>query len=276
MSQTITITYRPLVKGDNYHSKTLSVTPDELYGINLMTKALSTDISIITDEPATDRSGTIYSAYFVNDKVSFDSIEVIQGALQVSLLFGIDPGTVITNITHSGKPTHIDFGKYFRIISLPNPSWNADGTVIGLSRIEPFLGPELFNSLQSSLTQCFPNVDIGVKVPSELFFITTDEGLTNVASSCIVDSYLPKNLEHYHGAYFISNVCTSPKYRGQGLSKSLLICMMNTLMNRGVDRFMLEVDVTNDVAYTLYLSLGFRKVDSVSDGDKTYDVLLFS
>lgn len=293
--EVITINYRPLIKGNQFHIRTIHVTTDELYGIILMAHAfreMSTsqiyDISIqfangeYADVARADAlpyfglKGYTYDARFMTVKVSFDNIEVLQGAVQVCLLFGVDPTTAITNAHHNGNPTEFDFGRYFGIITLSNPSTYPDGTALELEAFRPLMVPELSESLEETLAECFPGVDLGIMVPSEFYYVATNSARTNVAASCVVSRYLPEAVSHYAGAYYISNVCAGANFRGQGLAKSVMVCMLNNLLNQGVNRFLLEVDVTNTVAYTLYLSLGFNKVASVTEDDKTYDVLLLS
>ncbi len=58
----------------------------------------------------------------------------------------------------------------------------------------------------------------------------------------------------------ISNVAISPMFRGCGHSKILLNNLIEISENNGIEKFTLEVRVSNMVAIKLYESLGFVNV----------------
>jgi RimJ/RimL family protein N-acetyltransferase len=146
--------------------------------------------------------------------------------------------------------------------------------------------PEMVDSLINSLYQCFPEYSPSIVIPSILYILTTDESRSNIIASCNASKYSPPSIgslnispelkNRISRAYYISSVCASTNYRGQGLSKSVMILMLNDLISKGITSFILEVLPDNKIAYTLYQSLGFRKIASTNDNTNTYDLLFLS
>jgi ribosomal protein S18 acetylase RimI-like enzyme len=64
---------------------------------------------------------------------------------------------------------------------------------------------------------------------------------------------------------YITMVIIDKKYKGKQIGKKLLNQVLEDLRNRGFLSCQLEVDPYNHIAYNLYLSFGFFKID---EGDK--------
>lgn len=289
MKRSITIHYQPLiVPTTQFHTRRFSVNEEELSGIVIIAQTITLPdrISIVdTNGEQFDitrasnlpnfgyRPGRYkYTAKLLTDGVSFDTLDFIQAAIQVCLLFGIDPGSIITDIQEGTLPIKIDFHRYFGTIPITNDSPYPDGSTVGFDELSNVLSLELRTSLESSYRSCFPDVSVGITVPSELYMVTSDESRTNVLTSCIVTNYIPDEVGAHTGAYYIFNVCAISEIRGQGLAKSIMVTMLNDLMGRGVTKFILEVLPTNTVAYTLYTSLGFERIATTYQGE--YDILM--
>jgi len=58
----------------------------------------------------------------------------------------------------------------------------------------------------------------------------------------------------------ITTICVSERFRKKGVGKWLLLKVMDIGSNLGAQRFTLEVSETNEVALSLYKSVGFREV----------------
>lgn len=56
----------------------------------------------------------------------------------------------------------------------------------------------------------------------------------------------------------VTNVAIDPEYRGRGLSRPLMLHLMDHSKQRGALRMTLEVRVSNTTAIALYQSLGFE------------------
>ena len=64
-------------------------------------------------------------------------------------------------------------------------------------------------------------------------------------------------------------VAVDPKYRGQGLGKSMVVSGLINMSDRGITTAMLYVDTNNEAAMSLYGDLGFRihRTDRAFVGD---------
>lgn len=63
--------------------------------------------------------------------------------------------------------------------------------------------------------------------------------------------------------WHVDNIAVHPDFRGQGLARQLLDEVFQYYVERGADRFTLEVDTTNTGAIQLYEKLGFRRYSTL-------------
>lgn len=74
-----------------------------------------------------------------------------------------------------------------------------------------------------------------------------------------------KQLAGYCGLYqsldeaYITNVAVKPEYRRQHVAEQMLIQLLDSAKGCGVERFTLEVRVSNLAAVALYTGLGFER-----------------
>lgn len=287
--QEIRIQYRPLIMNTTVHTRSYSVNSEQLNGILSMAYTIGhpASINIYRQDGTPIRLDQVplapywgyrpdrfkYTAKFISNPVSFNSIEFIQGAMQVCLLFGFNPATIIIDIKQRDQPADVDFGRYFGALTLPNTTGYLDGIAVELDFLADTLSEIQIQSMFQTLQQCFSDSEPGTIVPSDLYVITADSDYNQFVALAEITSHLPDEVRQYDGAWYIFNVCSSPKVRGQGFAKSIMIMMLNDMYRKGVRQFILEVLPTNTTAYKLYTSLGFHKVGLVTEGDKTYDVL---
>lgn len=85
----------------------------------------------------------------------------------------------------------------------------------------------------------------------DTLFLVAEEG-------CVIKGYI--------GAYLsideaeITNVCTAPEYRKQGVAEALLDRFYTEAKAKNIDRIVLEVRVTNEPAKRLYEKKGFNSL----------------
>lgn len=58
----------------------------------------------------------------------------------------------------------------------------------------------------------------------------------------------------------ITNVAVRPSMQRQGIARNLMLRMLQSGKQRGIQNFVLEVRISNHSAYSLYQSLGFQNV----------------
>ncbi len=63
--------------------------------------------------------------------------------------------------------------------------------------------------------------------------------------------------------WHVDNIAVHPDFRGQGIARQLLDDVFRYYVERGADRFTLEVDTTNTGAIQLYEKLGFRRYSTL-------------
>ena len=294
MSYPIIIEYKPILNTDIINTRNLTTTLDQLYGIiitsysitsndRIKIKLSNNDIVDINQANNLPYFGYYpdtyeYTAKIMNYDVSFNGLELIQGSIQLCLILGIDPSSIITNFKNKGMITKLSFGRYLGMVTIHNLTEYNNGIVIDLDDVKDILPPILFASLSKSLKNCFPEYPvIGVPVPCDVYIISDNEDRDNVIATAAITLFGPESIGKYKdiGAY-IFNVCANSEYRGQGLSKCVMISMLNDYISKGYHHFTLEVLPDNKVAYSLYLSLGFKKVDTTTDNIHVYDLLLLS
>lgn len=66
-----------------------------------------------------------------------------------------------------------------------------------------------------------------------------------------------------HTRWHIENISVLPNQRGKGIAKKLINHVFDNYINKGVNRFTLEVDINNAPAIKLYESIGFRKYTTI-------------
>lgn len=66
---------------------------------------------------------------------------------------------------------------------------------------------------------------------------------------------------------YISLVLVDPRDRGSGIGRALVGCVLDMAKRRGFTSCRLEVAKYNEAAYAMYLSLGFRLVDTRAGKD---------
>jgi len=201
--------------------------------------------------------------------IQTDDPDFFQGSITLCKLFGLNwPSFIIE--PHQGKePYMIKSNFYLGKVLIPN-----SGTV-PLSSLHPHLAPETMRSLSRSLDECFGIFPKSVISPATIMFSSTDPNYHSITSSAAITSsisHLPAEYQ-INGSYFIFNVCTSINYRGKGLSRSVLIALINEVVKPDrVTVIQLEVEPVNVTAYQLYTSLGFVKVGASMAGGKYFHI----
>lgn len=277
---TITVTYIPLIRGNTSHTKIFNLTVEAMYGFIVMAGILSSpermqiilsggDTVDITRYSELTHIGTRYTAKFKEHNTAFDNIAFVDGGVQVCLLLGIDPSSIITSTT--------TIDRYIAMIEIPNFSGYSNGNVIHINDLDKIIDARLLKSMKLGFQQCFPqNIGIGIVVPSTTYMITTDARKTQVAAIAMITPYNSDSLNSYNNlqAHSIFNVCSSIPQ--QGLAKSVLIALINNSIANGINSFILEVLPSNTVAKSLYSSLGFIKVGTSQAGTSAFDVMLLN
>ena len=118
------------------------------------------------------------------------------------------------------------------------------------------MDPDLLRSLVEMVFGCFEAPDIGVNLPSTIYFLATGKEV-------VASVFLTEKSQFNLNGYYVYNVCTTHRYRGQGLMKQLLAWILKFHVTYSAPVFYLMVAPTNLPAYQLYRTLGFIKVDQV-------------
>jgi len=228
-----------------------------------------------------DQKHLEYSANFGERSIAFKNLEFITGAQRLCILFGMDPRSMITDIKQKDVPILVDFKIYFNKILIPNFTIYSNGTVIDVNQLQEIIDTKIIDSLSKNLIDCFPGSNAGIIIPSDLYIISTDEDAFSIITSANITKNILTNLLPYvsdrKNTYYISNVCSLTPYRGQGLTKSIMIAIINDYhQNHQAKIFLLQVLTTNIIAYNLYLSLGFKFIHSDTINHETYDLLQLS
>lgn len=58
----------------------------------------------------------------------------------------------------------------------------------------------------------------------------------------------------------ITNVAVDPEYRGKHIGEAIIATMLDVAQNEGINKFTLEVRVSNEPAINLYSKFGFESV----------------
>lgn len=93
--------------------------------------------------------------------------------------------------------------------------------ILDLSRqIE--VDPEIIDSLIDLLFTSFNTNNIGVDLPSRIYFLTEEKEVVACVFLTSRKETLPVKYRTVLNGYYIYNVCTAIPYRGQGLMKNLI------------------------------------------------------
>lgn len=214
--------------------------------------------------------------------VKFESIDFIKGVSLMCLLFGVNPSNLINEAFYNNESIIFEFNRYIGKILLTN-----NLLIDNMRHSLPIL--YFKNAIQNQyettikiLKECFNSGEYStILLPSIMYITSTDKNYNNIiatASATTNFSFLPNKYHNLNNnqtiptIYYILSVCTGNKYRGQGITKSLLIALINELIIEGARTFLLEVDPRNINAYKLYNKLGFIKIDDTFDNIH-YDLL---
>lgn len=203
--------------------------------------------------------------FFIFDKeLNFDDFEVkldgkhndvdFKKAMKyLCLLMGYDPHLSITNI---------DFDLYYCMKEIKNDLYGMNGGIRSLTMlsIQGYLSNNLAYGLSRLYRETFPSNNVGVPFPSNLYMILTSD--ENIISTLILTYCIPDHLKNLNSDCYIGNVGTLIKHQGHGFAKSLMIYAINNELQKGKRSFVLEVNHTTPIAYQLYLSLGFKHIDT--------------
>lgn len=229
---------------------TIDLNEENLAGLLLMSSQiiLSSKISIegipILVEKYIGKGDLRYNAKFKNLWVQFDSLEFIRGAIFICNLLG-KPWQDLIYDSEIKLTSNIYLGKILIF---------GDEDMIDIRQL-PQYGVNLIttNSLIRDLLDCFNNFPT-FHLSSHIYLASTDSNNHNVVATTSVT-------RKFYGGYLIYNACTYSPYKRQGLMKSILIMLINELLELDLEnKICLEVDPNNRAAYTLYVSLGFRKI----------------
>ncbi len=268
----ITITYQPILNSSVRSTRYYEVTEEMLIGLSLIATLLiahdriqiqKDNGDIIDLSRIFEVTKTIYpnSIKFGNQILTYHSLDFLAGALEMCNILGVDPSNLIIGIS-------IVYDHYYRKLSIPNTS----DMVIDLKTI--ILNYPTKKSLDQMLTECFPiSVGNGVIVPCTMYLDCIDPDGSDLRAVVMATSNLPEHLKNFTNSWYLFNVCARSIFRGKGITKSLLICALNDLIQSGVTSFILEVLPTNTSAYKLYTGLGFIKIAESVHEAKQYDVM---
>jgi len=291
MTESIIILYKPISRIPIINKQSLIVTIDELFGITTLAFSLrdiypdiniqlsnGDYIDILSIKNSHYFNNIIFNEYTVeflssNNKkyhVSFNNPEFITGCIKLCILLGLNPSSYITNIKFQNTSLFINFHRYYGKFEIPNFTKYPDGHLIHVLSLRKILNREIINNMIKIFTECFPNgANTGIFLPSNIYFISSTDDPMNIIT-ILFASQVPSK---YPKTYLITTVCTDINERGQGLAKSLLIAMLNDLINQGIFHFVLDVSPDNKTAYNIYTSLGFTKIGTSLHDNKILDVL---
>lgn len=291
MTESILISYEPIVSVHIIHKKSFDVTFEELIGIILTSSQISSPDKITIQRQngdIVDIIGAQQLPYVINPKITrlhspgtldnehydyicslgtlnvqFNTLEFIRGVASLCKLLGINPSGLITNPRYKGQNIKLKFEHYIGKITLAG-----EEQIISISKVKPLIGVQ-YESLVKSLDECFHyGENTGVWIPSVIYIDTTDEQYVNIIATATATtnlSVLPEKYRNIEKTRYISSVCAGNAYRGQGITKSVMISLLNDLIREGVTSFLLEVEPDNIPAYKLYSGLGFVKIDDTFD-----------
>lgn len=201
-----------------------------------------------------------YNALFKDLPVQFETIDGFQGAIVLCNLLGKPWTQLIKNLN-----VEIISGTYFGKISLTQ-----SGEMIDI-RMLPQFGVNLMttNTIIRDQLDCFKNYP-GFFLPSDIHLSSLDSSHHDVVAVAAVTS------NKYLGAFYIYNACTYSPYQRKGLMKSILIGLINEIL-QSHPGWPIYLEVEPQIpAYQLYSGLGFQKVGELWDMGKYYYLMKFA
>lgn len=123
--------------------------------------------------------------------------------------------------------------------------------LISLSKLPNYISisSNLHLALTNLFRTCFNNGNLGVHLPSIIYFIVVQNTIASVA---MVTTQGP------HTGYMIYNACTGPAFRKRGLMSKLIQQIILDFTGKPI---YLQVKSYNQQAYDLYVKLGFTPVN---------------
>lgn len=214
----------------------------------------------------------IVNKYYPNRNilVQFPNFDFLAGAIFMCKLFGLNWLDFILEVHRGEEPYIINTDFYLGKIRLLGHG------ISELKLLYQQMMYETMDSLSKSLYECFDKTEIGVILPSNIVVAASDTNYHNIISSAAVTTSLIVLPIKYRipRSHYIFNVCTKSDHRGKGLSKSVLIALINNILSMGFSTIIyLEVDPLNLSAYNLYISLGFVKIDETISYGKRFHLL---
>lgn len=275
MKEIVTIIYKPILYKDTTNSQSLSVSRDQISNITNISHILNRVIDIKREKSDIFHETNISNNYLCNlngVRILFNDLNFIEISTQICILFGLDPSTQITDIKYKGEPLDINFNRYYNKLIIPNL---ISSKYVDIEELDHLIDSSLIASILRICYDCFKINKIFVIIPTYIYTITTNRADNNVISMLCVTKKIPQYFLTIvcPESYYIFNVCTDTRYRNQGLAKSLLINMLNDLIESGAKSFALSVSPDNFTAYKLYLSLGFEKIHSYMQNKIMFDLL---
>jgi len=261
----VIITYQPLPT-PQIHRRNLLLNIDEINGLHTITTMLNLPITINHVQIPIIQDQGAYTALINSTNVQFQHLDFLQGVFIGCMLCGYDCNTTIQNIYHNGIHIQPIYKFYIAGIDIPDP------TDLFINELGYYIGSELTESIIDSMDDCFHlGNNIGIFPFTNIYIITPDIERSSVAAVSMGTPIENVDLNmQIQGAYYIYNVCVPSKYRRSGLGKTVMITLMQDMIERGINKFVLEVDPNNISAYMLYQSLGFEKVGHYSG----YDIMM--
>ena len=83
-------------------------------------------------------------------------------------------------------------------------------------------------------------------------------GFVYVSSGLIVGNIGAQPINSTMNTWLIANVAVHPDYRRQGIARQLVIAALDSIESRGATRVILQVDIDNTDAASLYRQIGFE------------------
>lgn len=153
-----------------------------------------------------------------------------------------------------------------------------DQNITGYIRLSEF---ETVNSTLKKISELIrenfdTTSDPEIGIPSVILYYTdTDGDIASILCATTTMHELPVSvLVTEIPCTYVYYVCTLEKYRGQGLCKKLFETLFKICKSNGINRVLIDVDISNIIARGVYDKLGFTSVGSMTDVDGVeHDIL---